>query len=136
MAIPILVKELKTGKVHHVASVQDAAKMTGVSATAIYHGFYSGLKTVKDGMWTFSEDNSNEAEHSAANCKPVIRINTLTGEEVWFKSVKASAQATFVSESTVHCQLTGRSKVTRTGYTWRYADNEQGAGQNADDTSA
>jgi hypothetical protein len=128
MAIPILVKELKTGKVYHAASVQDAAKYTGVSATTIYQGFYGGLKNVRCGEYTFCEDYTNEVNRTAINSKPVIRTNTLTGEEVRFRSVKEAAEATFVSESTVREHLKGIERRSNIAYTWRWAEKEQGVG--------
>jgi len=125
MAIPILVKDTKTGEEYHVASIQAAAKMTGASAYKLYQAFYSGLITVKDGHWTYKEDHSDLADHSSPHCKPVIRTDTQTGEEVYFKSIRASADASFVSESTIYGQVKGCARATRTGYTWRYADNAQ-----------
>jgi hypothetical protein len=123
-------KNIQTGgSKHYLMHRLIMATFVGVSDLFVNHkdGNKANNKLENLEYVTASENTFHAHETGLINqyCKPVIRINVTTGEEVKYSSVKIAASQNILSESSIHRHCKGMIiKNDKNGFRWRYEKEE------------
>lgn len=126
-SVPVIVSDLKTGKVHRFAKQSDCAEFLGIALSTINVWMTKGVQRVFNNRYVVKPDDGSpwrEVKDTLRENKarrPVVVIDDKTGKETTYSTAKECADAMGLLTTTLNERLkNGDKKVWKDGFRYRY----------------
>lgn len=113
-------------------SIKEASKNTGINHSKISSCCTKNRYTAGGFIWRYDDDYLTKEELIIINQKtkiksagkrPVYRIDIVTGEKVWYESIREAARQINGHNSSI-CEVCSGKRKTADGYKWKFAEED------------